>query len=81
MSLNDTLKNLRENGIDEAKRAQKLQELNDLRVNLLGKKGPITKALRGMKDVPAEQRPEIGTLANNVKKDIQAAIEEKNGGT
>jgi len=77
MSLNDTLKNLRENGIDEAKRAERLQELNDLRVNLLGKKGPITKALRGMKDVPAEERPEIGTLANNVKKDIQEAIEEK----
>ncbi|WP_125761015.1 phenylalanine--tRNA ligase subunit alpha [Companilactobacillus hulinensis] len=77
MSLNDKLKDLRANGIDEAKRAERIQELNDLRVNLLGKKGPITKALRGMKDVPAEERPEIGTLANNVKQDIQSAIEEK----
>ena len=30
-----------------------------------------------MKDVPKEERPEIGTLANNVKNDIQAAIESR----
>ncbi len=77
MSLNDRLKELRESGINDAKRADRLQELNDLRVQLLGKKGPITQALRGMKDVPKEERPEIGTLANNVKDDIQHAIEER----
>ncbi len=77
MSLNDRLKELRDSGIRDAKHAEHVQDLNDLRVQLLGKKGPITQALRGMKDVPKEERPEIGTLANNVKNDIQAAIESR----
>ncbi|MBQ3400315.1 MAG: phenylalanine--tRNA ligase subunit alpha, partial [Lachnospiraceae bacterium] len=31
--------------------------LNDIRVRFLGKKGLLTEASKGMKDVPAEERP------------------------
>ena len=39
--------------------------LNDIRVSVLGKKGELTSILKGMKDVPEEERPTIGALVNN----------------
>ncbi len=46
-------------------------------LNYLVKKGPITQALRGMKDLPAEERPQFGQFANHVRDELQSAIEAK----
>ena len=51
-----------------------MQELNDLRVKVLGKKGELTEILRGMKDLSPEERPIIGALVNTVKDEIDSAI-------
>lgn len=56
---------------------RELQSLNQVRISYLGKKGPITEALRGMKDLTPEERPVIGTLANELRDDIEAAIQAK----
>ncbi|WP_442601627.1 phenylalanine--tRNA ligase subunit alpha [Paenibacillus sp. KN14-4R] len=53
------------------------QELNDLRVKYLGKKGPLTEILRGMGSLSAEERPIIGQVANEVREAIAAIIAEK----
>ncbi|MGB4570766.1 MAG: phenylalanine--tRNA ligase subunit alpha, partial [Tepidanaerobacteraceae bacterium] len=37
-----------------------MDELNDLRVKILGKKGELTQVLRGMAKLTAEERPVIG---------------------
>lgn len=47
--------------------------LQQVRVNFLGKKGELTGILRGMKDLPAAERPVIGALANTVR----SALEEE----
>lgn len=57
--------------------ASDLKALNDIRVAYLGKKGPITEVLRGMGKLSAEERPQIGALANDVRESIAAKIEEK----
>ena len=51
-----------------------LQELNDLRVKVLGKKGELTEILRGMKDLSPEERPVVGALVNTVRDEIESAI-------
>ena len=48
-----------------------------LRVRYLGKKGELTAVLRGMGKLSAEERPLIGQLANEVRADIEASIEER----
>ena len=48
-------------------------ELEELRVRYLGKKGEMTAILKQMGGLPAEERPKMGQLANEVR----AAIEEK----
>lgn len=50
-----------------------LEELNEIRVRYLGKKGELTQVLRGMGSLSAEERPRIGQAANEVR----ASIEEE----
>ena len=74
MDLKQTLNELRQQGLEQIQAAANLEELNQIRIKYLGKKGPINQALRQMKTVSAEQRPKIGALANTVRDDLQTAI-------
>ena len=51
--------------------------LEQIRIQYLGKKGELTAVLRGMGALSAEERPVIGQLANDVRAEIEAAIKEK----
>ena len=77
MELKEKLQTLRIDALQQVESAEDLQALNQVRISYLGKKGPITEALRGMKDLSPEERPVIGTLANELRDDIEAAIQAK----
>jgi len=51
--------------------------LEALRVRYLGRKGPITAALRGLGALPKEQRAEAGARANSVKQAVEAALDAR----
>jgi phenylalanyl-tRNA synthetase alpha chain len=52
-------------------------DIEAVRIRYLGKKGELTAVLRGMGQLSAEERPIIGQLANEVRADIEAAIEAR----
>ena len=54
-----------------------LNAINDLKVQYLGKAGEITALLKGMKDVPNEQKPEIGKYVNKARDTITDLITKK----
>jgi phenylalanyl-tRNA synthetase alpha chain len=56
--------------------AASLDALEQLRISYLGKKGQLSKVLGGMGKLPAEERPRIGALANDVKETIQQQLDE-----
>ena len=51
--------------------------LNNFKVKYLGKQGLLTEILRGMRDLPAEQRPVVGALVNQVRQEIEGQIASK----
>ena len=53
------------------------KELNDLRVKYVGKSGEITSLMKSLKDVPANQRPQIGKFINELKTLFEDAIAER----
>ncbi|NEO84811.1 MAG: phenylalanine--tRNA ligase subunit alpha [Spirulina sp. SIO3F2] len=53
-----------------------LDALEQERIAVLGKKGKLSQILRGMGKLSAEERPRIGALANEIKEDIQARLEQ-----
>lgn len=56
--------------------ATTLDDLEQLRVGYLGKKGQLSKVLGGMGKLSPEERPRIGALANDVKELIQTQLEQ-----
>ena len=54
-----------------------LSELNDIRVKYLGKKGEITGFLRGLGQLSQEDRPRLGQIVNEARRQIEALIAEK----
>lgn len=77
MNLKDKLEQLKENSLSEIKSASDTKKINDIRVHVLGKKGPITEVLRGMRDLPADERPKVGSFANKVRDEISEAITQR----
>lgn len=57
--------------------ADNLERLEDLRVAYLGKKGQLSALLRGMGQLTAADRPQIGAIANTVKEAVQSALEQR----
>ncbi len=51
--------------------------LEALRVAYLGKKGEVTALLKGLRDVPVEEKKEAGQLINTLKTEVECAILEK----
>ncbi|MEG0783629.1 phenylalanine--tRNA ligase subunit alpha [Carnobacterium sp.] len=77
MELKAKIDALKEEALAKIKASENLNSLNQVRVAYLGKKGPLTEVLRGMKDLSAEERPKIGALANVVRDEITTMLEEK----
>ena len=57
-------------------KAASLDEIETLRVNILGRKGTLTALLKGLADLPPEQKPVLGKLANQTKEQILTALED-----
>lgn len=54
-----------------------MEELESFRVKYLGKKGEITGVLKGLGSVAADERKEVGALANEIRAYIEKGLAEK----
>jgi phenylalanyl-tRNA synthetase alpha chain len=77
MSLQAQLESLKKETIEKISAANDLTQLNQIRVETLGKKGPITEVLRGMKDLTPEERPIVGSFANEIRDLLSQEIDRK----
>ncbi|MEW6423482.1 MAG: phenylalanine--tRNA ligase subunit alpha [Bacillota bacterium] len=68
------LRRMAEEARNALAKAKSLEEINEIRIRYLGKKGELTRILRGMGAVPPDQRPRVGQAANEVREAIEAAI-------
>jgi len=57
--------------------AETLATLEELRIQYLGKKGELTAVMKGMGKLSPEERPIVGQLANEVRTEIESALDEK----
>ncbi len=64
-------------GLSAVEAAGSASELEEVRVRYLGRKAELTGILRGIADLPPEQRGPVGGTGNKVRKALEAAIESK----
>jgi len=51
------------------------RELADAKIRFLGRKGELTSILRGLKDLPPEERGAVGQLANVIKAELEQSFD------
>ena len=61
---------------EKIKNIQNSQELQDLKVQLLGKKSEISNLLKGLGALSPEERPKVGALVNKARTEIEEKIEK-----
>jgi len=57
--------------------AEDLDNLEETKLQFLGRSGKLTLAMKEITKVPVEKRKEFGILANEVKQTIEDAIKDK----
>ena len=75
--MKEKLEALRRQALEELEKLTLPKELEDFRVRVMGKKGPLTELLRGMGSLPAEERPKMGQLVNELRATLEAALKER----
>ncbi|GAC1309731.1 MAG: phenylalanine--tRNA ligase subunit alpha [Steroidobacteraceae bacterium] len=77
MAPEDPLPILVERALADAQACATLAALEELRVQMLGKKGSLTGRLKGLGAMPADARPAAGQKINEAKVIIQQALETR----
>ena len=73
----EKLSRLREDVLEKLNNVGNLDELNDLKVKVLGKKGEFTAIMKGMAEIADEKRAEFGKVTNELKVVLQDRFDEK----
>ncbi len=70
------LDQIREQALAQIANSDTMEKLSEVRVAVLGKKGELTSVLKSMKDVPPEERPQVGQWVNETRQEIEKKLEE-----
>lgn len=74
--MKEKLQAIQEEALKKISESKDLDKLYEIKVDILGKKGKLTEVLKGMKDVAPEDRPKIGQMVNDTRKEIEDKMEE-----
>lgn len=77
MSLADELEALRSTARERLAAAATADDAEGLRQSVLGRSGELTVLLKQIGAVPSDERPALGQLANEVRAEVEGAIDER----
>ena len=72
-----TVQRLVDGAVSELEAIDDLDALEAWRLEYLGRRGQLTQFLRGISQLPMEQRRTAGALANEAKNDLEGRLEER----
>lgn len=75
--MKEKVQNLKQEVTTRLENTKSLKEVTDIKVEYLGKKGPVTELTSHMKELSVDEKKEFGKLLNELKNDLNSMIEEK----
>jgi phenylalanyl-tRNA synthetase alpha chain len=75
--MNESLNALQEEVLERIRNCNTEPEMEQVRVETLGRSGRLTLMLRGLKELPAEERPRAGEQLNQLRKLFEERIEAR----
>lgn len=73
--MEEQIRRLRQEAESVLAEVSDIRELEQVRVRYLGKKGELTRMLRGMGQLDPKERPRIGQLVNTARDELERALE------
>ncbi|MCD8159509.1 MAG: phenylalanine--tRNA ligase subunit alpha [Clostridiales bacterium] len=74
--MKDKLLEVKEKALKNLSNVSDLNQLDEIRIKLFGKKGELTSLMKGMGKLSKEERPAMGQLANEVRSSIEREMEK-----
>ncbi|MDD3420313.1 MAG: phenylalanine--tRNA ligase subunit alpha, partial [Candidatus Gastranaerophilales bacterium] len=71
------LESIKEQALKELETVEDLNKLEEINIKFLGRKGELNEIKKSLKDLPNDQKPLIGGLANKIANQIEEIIKEK----
>ena len=71
------IESLQASSLREIADAASGQQLEDIRISVLGRNGSITALLKSIRDLPKDERPQAGARINGMRTVIEAALVER----
>jgi phenylalanyl-tRNA synthetase alpha chain len=62
---------------EQVSKSQAVQDVQDIRVKYLGKKGELTAVMKELGKLSKEDRPKVGQIVNSARETIEKALQEK----
>lgn len=75
--MKEKLEALREQALRELEDLHTPKDLEEFRIRVMGKKGSLTEVLRGMGSLPAEERPKVGQLVNQLRSELETVLAKR----
>lgn len=75
--LANELAQIEESALAAIASATNSQEVEEVRLNVLGQKGRLTAMLKSLGQLDASERPRIGQMVNDIKKRVQSKLDER----
>ena len=72
--MREQLEQLRNAALQAIATASSVEQLQDIRVSMLGRKGELTALMKGLGSLSAAERPIVGQLVNSVRDEIESAL-------
>ncbi len=72
--MQERLEEIRTQALESIESASSEEDLENIRVRVLGRKGELTMVLKAIGKLSAEERPKVGQLANKLKKELDVCM-------
>jgi phenylalanyl-tRNA synthetase alpha chain len=72
--MREQLEEIRRRALAELSDGAAEAQIENVRVRVLGRTGELTEVMRGMREVPNDERPALGRLVNEIKSEVEGRI-------
>lgn len=74
--IQDELQKLKERALKSIGGISNLEQLRNVEIQYLGRKGDLTQILRKLSELPTEERSKVGSMANQIKQELKKEFEK-----